>query len=341
MTSPRTSLGLLVMFTGVALTGPAAAQTQQPPKQSKTAPKKKSRKLTGTQLAGRLAKFKEDIAGKIIPMRLVKKGQRRMDKWLDRFQAVQSEHYIVFTNGPSLTVKRFAKSLEELYTYVGKQFPMDDVDHLLEAYIFNDKPEYLDFCVQIVGWTRDHAERSAGHACAKYYVTYYQSPKSAAVMHEATHQLVAANMKTTGVGSWFQEGMAVWVEKTILGDKPAAAMRTDLRNGDFYHLRDFIRIESLLMDDNGHGHRNYDHAGALIDFFIHAKHPKMNGKFNMFLRAARRNFARGPEITERLFQRTYGMSVDEVEVAWALHHRVRNAKTRAEKLIEKKRRRGK
>jgi hypothetical protein len=340
MNSPRTSLGLLMVFAGIVLVGPVGSQTQQPPPE-RPKPAKKSRKLTKAQLAGRLAKFKEKIASKIIPPRLVRKGKHRMDKWLDRFQAVQSEHYIVFTNGPTLTVRRFAKSLEELYEYVGKHFPMEDVDHLLEAYIFLDESEYVDFCVEIIGWTRERARRSAGHACAKYYVTHYQSPKSEAVMHEATHQLVAANMKISGVGSWFQEGMAVWVEKTILGDKPAATMRTDLRNGDFYHLRDFVQIQTLLDDKNGHGSRNYDHSGALIDFFIHTKDPRMKGRFNRFLLAARRNFAEGLEIAERLFQKTYGMSVDEVEIAWAKHHRVKDPETRAEKQARKKRRWGK
>ena len=56
-------------------------------------------------------------------------------------------------------------------------------------------------------------------------------------------------------------------------------MRTAFRNGGFYELEDFVKIRSLLSDPKGHGMRNYEHAGALIDFMINSKLPELHGKF--------------------------------------------------------------
>lgn len=56
-------------------------------------------------------------------------------------------------------------------------------------------------------------------------------------------------------------------------------MRTAFRNGGFYELEDFVKIRSLLSDPKGHGRRNYEHAGALIDFMINSKLPELHGKF--------------------------------------------------------------
>jgi hypothetical protein len=308
-------IGVVAVITGPALSqGTEAAQPA----------KKEAKGPTPIDKAGereRLDKFKQDIAQKVVPPRLVKKGRRRVDKWLKSFQVVQSKHYLVFTNGPTTTVKRFAKSLEELYAFTKKLWPFDDIDHHLRAYVFASEEEYFDFCVNVVGWPRASAQGTAGHATSAYYATYYQSPKSDVVMHEATHQIVGACLKINGVGSWFQEGMAVYVENEILGGKVASGMRADLRNDDYYPFPKFVEIQSLIADP--HSSRNYRHAGCIIEFMMQTKDERMAGRFPEFLKAARRGYDRGADTAQRLFKTVYGMTLEEVDVAFLAFHRVK------------------
>ena len=290
------------------------------------AKKKGPRKLSPDEVAQKLEKTKREVFEKMVSDRLEKKGKRRVKKWLDGFTTVQSEHYLVYTNGPKTTVKKFAKSLEKLYAFVKKEWPFEDVDHLLTAYIFNQAEEYYDFCEKIVGWSRRSAEATAGHANGSYYAAYYMSPKSDVVMHEATHQIVHACLGVYGVGSWFQEGMAVYIEEKIGNRKPSSAMRSAFRTGQFYRLRDFVQIPSLISNRNGNGSRNYEHAGALIDFLNNSKLPPVKGKFREFLAAAKKFQGRSRRSSERLIKKVYGLSLDELEAVWMKHHRVKNAK---------------
>ena len=156
---------------------------------------------------------------------------------------------------------------------------------------------------------------------SSYYATYYESPTAPVVFHEATHQIVHACLGVTGVGSWFQEGVAVYFEKKTAGEKPAGAVKSDLKRGDCYKLAEFFEIQSLLSDPKGNGHRNYAHAGALLDFMINTKLEPVAGKFTKFLAAARkgRGFGRGGAYSAELVKDVYGLSVPEFESAWRKH----------------------
>src|SRR5262249_54784177 len=148
-------------------------------------------------------------------------------QYLDKWQAVVSEHYLLFTNGPTTSCQMYAVTLEKLYAFVKKELPFEDIDHLLTCYIFADADDYYRFCVAVSGYSEQGARQTAGHANALYYATYYESPRSPVVFHEATHQIVGACLKVPGVGSWFQEGVAVYFEKKTAGEKPAGSVKSD------------------------------------------------------------------------------------------------------------------
>lgn len=275
-------------------------------------------------LTAKLDAFRQEIAAKMVPANIAKQGKRRTTQWLKKFQVVQGKHYHVFTNGPKTSSRRFAKSLEKLYQFVQKTWPFEDVGHHHRAYIFASKEQYWDFCTKVRGWSRAQATRSAGHACGAYYAAYYQSPKAEVVMHEATHQIVHANLKIRGVGSWFQEGMAQYAAGKILRKRISGSMRSRLRNGDSYAFPEFVKIPSLIADR--HSRRNYEQAGCIVEFLMETKSPEMRGKFAAFLRAAaNRRFAmqRGSAATIALFKEVYGMTLEEVETAFRAFHRVK------------------
>lgn len=305
------------LLTALFLTCAAAAQTEAPPAPPPAGP---GRALTPEQVAERLATFKTGLLPQVMPPKIANDEQARA-KYLAKWQAVMSEHYLLFTNGPTTTCRKYAVSLERLYEYVQKELPFEDVDHLLPCYIFATREEYFAFCVQIVGWSPEAARATAGHATAAYYATYYESPTAPVVFHEATHQIVGACLKVSGVGSWFQEGLAVYFEKKTSGEKPAGTIKNDLKRGDCYPLTEFFAIPVLLSDPKGNGSRNYAHAGALLDFLINTKLPPVAGRFPKFLEAARagRGFGRGAEVSARLVKDVYGLTVPELEALWRQH----------------------
>jgi hypothetical protein len=277
------------------------------------------RQLTPDQIAEQLEQVKSSILPKVMSDKVAGSEPARK-KWLAEWRAIPSPHYLVFSNGP-VTCKKYAETLERLYAYVKKELPFQDVDHLLTAFIFADSEEYYRFAIQITGYSEQSARATAGHATAAYYATYYESPTAPAVFHEATHQIVSACLKVPGVGSWFQEGVAVYFEKKTSGDKLGGAMKSDVKRGDYYPLTEFFDIPVLLSDKKGNGHRNYEHAGALIDFMINTKVEPVAGRFGEFLAAARRGrgFGRGKDVSSELIKVVYGLTVPEFELAWKKH----------------------
>lgn len=154
-----------------------------------------------------------------------------------------------------------------------------------------------------------------------FYATYYSSPRDEVVFHEASHEIVGACLKVGGVGSWFQEGMAVYFENKMTNGTVEGDIKSDIKRGNWYPLDEFFAITSLLGDPKGNGHRNYEHAGALLDFMINTKLPPVAGKFGDFLSAARKGYGyeRGAGISARLIKTAYGLSVEEFEAVWLRH----------------------
>jgi hypothetical protein len=134
-------------------------------------------------------------------------------------------------------------------------------------------------------------------------------------------RFVGTCLKVDGVGSWFQDGLAVYIEKKMSGEKPEGTMRTDMRNGNWQPLVEFFAIPVLLNDPVSHGKHNYAQAGALIDFMINTKVEPVAGRFSAFLDAARSpdGRGRGAAVAAKLIQKVYGLTVPEFEARWREH----------------------
>lgn len=283
-----------------------------------------SKKPTPEQLEQKLSLVKASLLPKVWHPKCDEDESYRR-KYLEKWQAVTSEHYIVFTNGPTATCKKYAVTLEDLYTAIKKELPFEDPDHLLVAYIFADPEDYYRYTERISGYSAEGARRTAGHATSMFYATYYSGPRDAVVFHEATHEIVGACLKVNGVGSWFQEGIAVYFEKVMTNEKVDGDSRSDIKRGNWYPIAEFVAIPTLLSDPKGNGHRNYEHAGALLNFMINTKLPPVAGKFGDFLAAARKGygFERGAGISTRLIKTAYGLSVAEFESLWLQHLKIK------------------
>jgi hypothetical protein len=308
------SLALAVLFTGLAM-----AQDDDAGSKVLVVGKKPD---AATQ-AQKLDHVKLHLLPRVWPAKCTTDEQFRR-KYVEKWQLVVSEHYAVFTNGPKQTCQKYAVTLEELYDAIQKELPFKDPDHLLVAYIFADKEDYYRYCENITGYSKEAARNTAGHATSDFYATYYSSPRDEVVFHEAAHEIVGACLKVPGVGSWFQEGLAVYFENKMTNGALDASARAQIKTGAYYPLEQFFAIDSLLGDPAGHGFRNYEHAGALMNFLLNTKLAPVAGNFGKLLAEARkgRGFAYGPEASAKLVRAAYGLSVKELEQLWLQHLKV-------------------
>lgn len=197
--------------------------------------------------------------------------------------ALRTEHYLILTS--SSGGKAFAKKMEECYVAIRKVFPFDEVPGrlLMPVFLFRTPEEYYDFCVKVAGWSHEEAKRSKGHAWKDYYATWYEAPNDPVHIHEATHQIFANRLRLTGGGSWFQEGVAEYIE-TSANDRNVAAR--SVAKGRHTPLEQFVVVQSLIKtkDDvsGADGAADaYKQAAVLIEFLRESKWGK--DKFQTFV----------------------------------------------------------
>ena len=229
---------------------------------------------------------------------------------------LRTEHYIVLTNASG--GKKFAEQMEENYDQIGKLFPIPAAKgcRLLPVFLFRTADDYYAFCVKR-GWTLEEAKRSAGHAAGSgdYYATWYNSPTDPTHIHEQTHQLFANRLFLRGGGSWYQEGMAEYVE-TSKNDRNVVA--SQVAKGKHLPLVELLQKKSLLFssaesrkEGGSEASDLYTQAGLLIEFLRESKWGKE--KFLRFLqivgRVPRGNLAK----LRTAFEEIYGVDVETVD----------------------------
>lgn len=187
----------------------------------------------------------------------------------------------------------------------------------MPVFLFRTPDHYYDYYVQIAKTSRESAEKSAGHAWKDYYATWYEAPNDPTHIHEMTHQIFSNRLRLTGAGSWFQEGVAEYME-TVPNERNEAARL--VKDGDSTPLRELVVLESLLgsstSDARGRGGagEHYKQAALLIEFLRESQFGK--GKFGKFLDTMGKVPDSDVEAIEAAFQSVYGVGIDAVETEW-------------------------
>jgi len=230
---------------------------------------------------------------------------------------IRTKHYLILTN--SSGGKLFAKKMEENYKKISEIYPFEKVDgrRLMPVFLFRTPDQYYDFYAEIANRSREAARKSKGHAWRDYYATWYEAPADPVHIHECTHQIFRNRLHLSGAGSWFQEGVAEYIETSDNERNIAARL---VKQGRHTPLAEFIELRSLLYsseDDVKGGSAagvHYKQAALLIEFLRESKFGKDH--FQEFLHAAGqvpRNDVAG---IEAAFRRVYGVGVDEVDAQW-------------------------
>lgn len=246
---------------------------------------------------------------------------------------IRTDHYIIFGN--SSGAKAFAKNIEKCYDAIRDVFPFEEIDgqRLMPIFLFRTRDQYIDFIVEKIGWSRDQAARSAGIASGDWYATTYTDPKDPTHLHELTHQIFANRLLLGGGGSWFQEGVAVYMETVeykgeankVANMAKAASKRARrdgpdeaVEKGEYIRMKSIMKMASMLYSSptstskGGSGASlAYDQAGSIIYFVMKDKRTKEKAQeFIHRVGSVRRSDM--PAI-ERELQALWNLSIDEFE----------------------------
>ena len=233
---------------------------------------------------------------------------------------LRTQHYIILTN--SSGGKKFAEKMEQCYATIQKTFPFPEAEgrRLMPVFLFTTPQQYHEYYAKIAGTTIEQAARSAGHAWRDYYATSYAAPGDPVHIHEATHQIFANRLVLGGGGSWFQEGVAEYIETRANDRNNAARLVKKERHTP---LREFVVIPSLLQSaevDIKGGDEAGDHykqAALLIEFLRESKFAKKG--FPDFVNAVGRVSRGDLAAIEGAVRRVYGCSLEELEAEWVAY----------------------
>jgi hypothetical protein len=228
---------------------------------------------------------------------------------------IPTKHFEIYTDSAAAQGK-FPKALETAYEFSKKTLGLPEMDEPLPIYIFQNSNLYFDFAVRFAHWTKEEAEASAGHGSGRYFATYYQSPDAPTVIHELTHSLFHRTRGAMG-GSWFQEGVAVYVEHVWQHQSAAEIFSANLRSGQFVRLADFMAIPVLLDVKDAKGgprtaDRLYLQAGAFYEFLVRG--PLADAARGVIPVLAR--IPKSDEETPAFVANLFGLSLDEIEKQW-------------------------
>ena len=193
---------------------------------------------------------------------------------------LRTDHYLILTN--SSGGKKFGEKMEECYAKIREVYPFQDApgQRLMPVFLFQMPDEYHAFFVKAFDAPLEQARKSKGVAWRDFYATTYEAPKDPVHIHEATHQIFSNRLHLWGGGSWFQEGVAEYIETSANERNDAARL---VREGRHTPLREFVQIESLLFspktedaDPRGGGSAgdHYKQAALIIEFARESKFGK-------------------------------------------------------------------
>ena len=236
------------------------------------------------------------------------------EKKQEKLEVIRTEHYLIMTN--SSGGKLFAKQMELNYDVIQATYPFPEIPgrKLMPVFLFRDPEEYYAFYAQRFAKTLEAARKSSGVAAADFYATYYEAPKDPVHIHEATHQIFDNRLALGGGGSWFQEGVAEYIE-TRPNDRNDAARL--VKKGRHTPLRELMQLRSLIdsKDEDKSGEsaaaHNYKEAALLIEFLRESDFGK--ARFKDWMHAIGQLARNDVSGIEAVCKRIYGVSIEELD----------------------------
>jgi len=230
----------------------------------------------------------------------------------------RTDHYIILTN--SSGGEHFGEKMEENFEEIIDVFPFEEVDgrRLMPVFLFRTAEEYYAYYSKVAGVSRGGAARSKGHAWKDYYATWYESPVDPVHIHEQTHQIFTNRLLLRGGGSWYQEGVAEYIETS---DNERNVVARLVEKGRHMPLVEFFQLPSLLHSSSesrvtggSEAADLYKQAALFVEFLRESKWGK--GKFERYLYTLG-YVPRGDIDKIRAgFMEVYGATIEEIDEAF-------------------------
>ncbi|MHC4600799.1 MAG: hypothetical protein ACYS47_17545 [Planctomycetota bacterium] len=196
---------------------------------------------------------------------------------------IEIPHFEVYTDQRAVT-RALVRALEPMHDFIVNRLSIKAREGKIPVYIFKNKSDYVDFCVESAGYQHNVAEQSAGHGCSRYLAFYYTQPDDPVLVHEMAHALVHRSLGPFG-GCWLQEGLAVSVERAYFEKDGAREFRSNLRSGNFTSLSVFLGLENFVTQESKTmgdlGPQLYAQSAA---FFLFLRNGPYRDKFSKALR---------------------------------------------------------
>ncbi|MGK0217431.1 MAG: hypothetical protein ACI9HE_000908 [Planctomycetota bacterium] len=203
------------------------------------------------------------------------------DKVLEKSKlfVVRTKYYAILTNLKKGTARSFGKKMDECYEEIRKLYPFEDIEgqRLLPIFYFTTSDSYFEWCVKNLSWSMANARKSGGVATGDVYATYHQSTTASVHIHEGTHQVFGNRLHLRGGGSWFQEGVASYIDRKGSALSQIKGLAKDEK---LIPLREFFVIPSMLYSakndvkgGSGAGD-SYNQAASVVEFVRHSKFTK-------------------------------------------------------------------
>ena len=231
---------------------------------------------------------------------------------------LRTDHYLIMTDMRTKggTGKKLAKMMEERYDEIRELYPFEEVEgrRLMPIFIFRARESYQGFLVKALGMSEEQARRTGGIAYGPFYATSYQDPGAPVHIHEMTHQIFRNRLRLAGGGSWFQEGVAEYIE----GKKNDRNTFENIAKKETHlPLKELFQKQSLIFStevDKKHGDQAGDlylQCACVIEFLHKGKFGK--GKFQAFLHAVGSVRRNDLVAIEDALGRVYGVDIDGFE----------------------------
>lgn len=228
---------------------------------------------------------------------------------------VRTKHYVIMTNASG--GKLFAKQMEKNYKEIVKVFPFPEVEgrRLMPVFLFRTKGQYQQFLQKTLGMSPEDAARTGGIASRDFYSTWYEAPGDPVHIHEQTHQIFKQRLFVNGGGSWFQEGVAEYMETT---ENERNVVANTIKKGRHMPLPEFVTVPSLALSSNpdrvtggSEAGDLYKQAALFVEFLRESKWGK--DKFEEYLYTVGRVPRGDLEKVRAAFLEVYGATLEEID----------------------------
>ncbi|MFM8979559.1 MAG: hypothetical protein ACKOSS_03750 [Planctomycetia bacterium] len=133
----------------------------------------------------------------------------------------------------------------------------------LPAYVFKQASDYQDYCVRVLGWTKEQARRTPAAGSEEGLVLYVKGVEDAQLQHRVA-KAVFSHGYGLGGGAWLQDGAGEYGVRRRADRPVTKELASRLKTGETWTLADLVQASTL------HGGERTDASFDYRPIYLHA-----------------------------------------------------------------------